>query len=174
MNYFELFEIPVSLSVDTHELQAKYAELRKKYDSEIFKNEEDNTRKEMAEKNEMVTNGYRLLQDPDDTIQYVLEMRCLYNEEESYDLPAAFLTEMAELNEALTDEDILDIEEAETKIFSLQKTLYDEVQNIFEGYSDDTTTDAQLLQVKDYYYKKKFLKRILERLDGMRNIASPN
>ena len=65
----------------------------------------------------------------------------------------------------------MNIEEAETKIFQLQKSLYHEVQHIIEGYSDDTITEGQLLQVKDYYYKKKYLEGILERLEGMRNIA---
>ena len=78
---------------------------------------------------------------------------------------------MKELNEALMDGDILIIEEVETKIFQLQKSLYHEVQHTIEGYSDDTIAEAQLLQVKDYYYKKKYLKRILERLEVMRNIA---
>ena len=78
---------------------------------------------------------------------------------------------MMELNEGLMDEDILNIEETETKIFQIQKTLYDEVQNIIEDYTDERTTEAQLLQVKDYYYKKKYLKRITERLNGLRDIA---
>ncbi len=78
---------------------------------------------------------------------------------------------MMELNEALMDDDILNIEEVETKIFQLQKALYDDIQNIIENYTEDTTTEPQLLQVKDYYYKKKYLRRILERLEGMSNIA---
>ena len=30
-----------------------------------------------------------------------------------------------------------------------------------EYYSDDTATEKELLQVKDYYFKKKYLDRIL-------------
>ena len=122
----------------------------------------------------MINKGFKTLKDPDDTIKYVLEIKGLLKEEEKYELPPDFLMEMMELNEALMDDDILNMEEVETKIFQLQKSLYTEVQNIIESYSEDTTTEAQLLQVKDYYYKKKYLKRILERLDGMRNIASQN
>ena len=42
------------------------------------------------------------------------------------------------------------------------------------AFPADNTTNEQLLQVKDYYFKKKYLNRILERLEGMRNIASQN
>jgi molecular chaperone HscB len=96
----------------------------------------------------------------------------LLEEEEKYELPPEFLIEMMELNEALMEVDDSSLEETETKISQLQKLLYDKVQKIIEYYNEDNTTNEQLLQVKDYYYKKKYLKRILERLDGMRNIAS--
>ncbi len=36
MNYFELFEIPVQLKVDTRQLGKKYFELQKKYHPDFF------------------------------------------------------------------------------------------------------------------------------------------
>ncbi len=95
-------------------------------------------------------------------------------ENEKYELPPDFLMEMMELNEMLMEPDILVVEETETKISQLENQLYQSVQNIIENFIEDRTTDEQLLVVKDYYFKKKYLKRILERLEGMRNIASPN
>jgi molecular chaperone HscB len=77
-----------------------------------------------------------------------------------------------ELNEMLMEPDVLVVEETETKISHLQTQLYNSVQNIVENFIEDRTTDEQLLVIKDYYFKRKYLKRILERLEGMRNIAS--
>ncbi|MEP6947999.1 MAG: Fe-S protein assembly co-chaperone HscB [Ginsengibacter sp.] len=171
MNYFELFEMPVSLTVAQDELSAKYLALQKKYDPDLFSNENKDQQGEMQEKSSMINKGLKILNDPEEIIKYVLSLKGLLKDEEKYELPAGFIMEMMELNEGLMEGDILNIEEAETKIFQLQKSLYQEVQNIIEGYSDDTTTGAQLLQVKDYYYKKKYLDGILERLGGMRNIA---
>ncbi len=174
MNYFELFEIPVSLIVDQNKLSSQYFALQKKYHPDFFTNATEEEQDEVLEKSSMINKGFKTLKDSDNTIKYVLEIKGLLQEEEKYELPPDFLMEMMELNEGLMDEDILNVEETETKIFQLQKMLYTEVQNIIENYSEDTTTEAQLLQVKDYYYKKKYLKRILERLEGMRNIASQN
>ena len=171
MNYFELFELPVSLVVDQKKLSSQYFALQKKYHPDFFTNSTEQEKDEVLEKSSMVNKGFKTFKDPDSTIKYVLELKGLLQEEEKYELPPDFLMEMMELNESLMDDDILNIEETETKIFQLQKTLYDEVQTIIEDYTEDRTTEAQLLQVKDYYYKKKYLKRILERLDGMRNIA---
>ncbi|HUS00606.1 MAG TPA: Fe-S protein assembly co-chaperone HscB [Chitinophagaceae bacterium] len=171
MNYFELFEMPVSLQVDKKYLQEKYFELQKKYHPDFFSNESEQEQAEMLEKSSLVNKAYKTFQNDDETIKYVLQLKELLEEEEKYELPPGFLAEMMELNEALMDVDDSSLEETETKISQLEKHLYDEVQNIVEYYIEDRTTNEQLLQVKDYYYKKKYLKRILERLEGMRNIA---
>ena len=171
MNYFELFEMPVSLIVDQNKLSSQYLVLQKKYHPDFLADAGKDVQAEALVKSSMVNNGFKILKDPDDTIKYVLELKGLLKEEEKYELPPAFLMEMMELNEGLMDGDILNIEEAETKVFQLQKSLYHEVQHIIEGSGDDTITEAQLLQVKDYYFRKNYLKRILERLNGMRNIA---
>ncbi len=171
MNYFELFEVPVTLIVDQGKLSSQYFSLQKKYHPDFFTNASEEEQAEVLEKSSTINKGFKTLKDADSTIKYVLEIKGVLETDEKYELPPDFLMEMMELNEGLMDEDILNIEETETKIFQLQKTLYDEVQNIIENYSEDTTTEAQLLLIKDYYYKKKYLRRILERLDGMRNIA---
>lgn len=174
MNYFELFEMPVSLQVDKKYLQEKYFELQKKYHPDFFSNESEEEQADVLEKSSMINQAYKTFQNGDDTIKYVLQLKGLLEEEEKYQLPPDFLMEMMELNESLMEVDDSSLEETETKISQVQKHLYDEVQNIIEYYNEDRTTDEQLLLVKDYYFKKKYLNRILERLDGMRNIASQN
>ena len=171
MNYFELYEMPVSLQVDRKYLQEKYFELQKKYHPDFFSNESEAEQADMLEKSSMINKAYKTFQNDDETIKYVLQLNGLLEEEEKYQLPPEFLMEMMELNEALMETDDSSLEETETKISQLEKYLYDKVQNIVEYYNEDRTTDEQLLQVKDYYYKKKYLKRILERLEGIRNIA---
>ena len=174
MNYFELFEMPVSLLVDKKYLKDKYFELQKKYHPDYFSNESEQEQADVLEKSSMINKAYKTFQSDDETIKYVLQWKELLEEEEKYQLPPEFLIEMMEFNEALTEVDDSSLEETETKISQLEKSLYDKVQNIIEYYSEDNTTNEQLLQVKDYYFKKKYVRRILERLEGMRNIASQN
>ena len=174
MNYFELFEIPVSLQVDKNFLKDKYFALQKKYHPDFFSNESEEEQADVLERSSMINKAYKAFQNSDETIRYVLQLKGLLEEEEKYQLPPDFLMQMMELNEMLMDVDDSSVEETETKISQLQKYLYDKVQNIIEYYNEERTTNEQLLQVKDYYYKKKYLRRILERLDGMRNIASQN
>jgi molecular chaperone HscB len=164
--------MPVSLQIDPNELSEKYFGLQRKYHPDFFLNVDEQQRAEMLEKSSMINNGLKIFKNADATIKYVLELKGLLQDNEKYELPADFLMEMMELNETMSDPDVLSIEETATKVSQLETQLYQSVQNIIENFIEDRTTDEQLLVVKDYYYKKKYLKRILERLDGIRNIAS--
>ena len=174
MNYFEIFEMPLSLHIDRNELSKKYFELQRKYHPDFFSKAGESEQAEMLEISSMINRGYKIFTNADETIKYVLQLKGLLEENEKYELPRDFLMKMMELNEMLMDPDILIVEETETKISQLENQLYHSVQNIIENFIEDRTTDEQLLVVKDYYFKKKYLKRILERLEGMRNIASQN
>lgn len=170
MNYFELFELPVSLQIDPNELSKKYFGLQKKYHPDFFSKADEQEQAAMLEKSSMVNNGFKILKDADETIKYVLQIKGLLTENEKYDLPADFLMEMMELNETMSSADILSIEETATKINQLDTELYQNVQNIIENYNEERTTNEQLLLVKDYYYKKKYLKRISGRVEELENM----
>lgn len=172
MNYFELFEMPVSLQPDRNELTEKYFGLQRKYHPDFFSTAGEPEQAEMLERSSMVNNGFKILQDPGETIKYVLQLKGLLPENEKYELPPDFLMEMMELNETMMEPDVLSVEETATKISQLETKLYQAVQHIIEGYNEEITTNEQLLLVKDYYYKKKYLERIAERLEGFRDIAA--
>lgn len=172
MNYFELFELPVTLSPDKNKVSQKYFELQKKYHPDFYTKADDDEQDDVLEKSSLINKAFYTLRNQDATIQYLLEEKGLLKNDEKYDLPPDFLMEMMELNENLFNQEDSIMQETEVRIHQFEKSLYEEVRNIIEYYNEDNTTEAQLLQVKDYYYKKKYLKRILERLDGKRNIAS--
>jgi molecular chaperone HscB len=73
-------------------------------------------------------------------------------------LPPDFLMEVMELNEELTND-------SAAAVHDFEKEIYAGVQSIIEAYNDATVTTADLLKVKEYYFKKKYLQRILDRLD---------
>jgi molecular chaperone HscB len=50
---------------------------------------------------------------------------------------------------------------------NIEKELYEPVQNIIENYKEGITTQKELLQVKDYYFKKKYLQRLYQQLNRM-------
>ncbi|MEI7736827.1 MAG: Fe-S protein assembly co-chaperone HscB [Ferruginibacter sp.] len=157
MNYFELFDLPVSFSVDKKMLSLRYFELQKKNHPDFFSQETEYEQSEALERSSEVNKAFKTFKNEDDTIKYVLQLKGLLEEEEKYQLPPDFLMEVMELNENLTDE-------SEAVIEQFSKDIYAGVKEIIENYTDSSATTADLLKVKEYYFKKKYLQRILERL----------
>ncbi|UEG49027.1 Fe-S protein assembly co-chaperone HscB [Ferruginibacter lapsinanis] len=158
MNYFELFDIPVSLQPDKKSLPKKYFDLQKKYHPDFFSQSDEDEQSEALQKSSDINKGFKILQDLDLTIKYVLQLKGLLEEEEKYQLPPDFLMEMMELNEELS-------EDSEKAIRSRENDIYNEVKDIIENYNDATITTDKLLKVKEYYFKKKYLQRILDRMN---------
>ena len=159
MTYFEFFEIPVQLKVDTRHPSNKFFELSKKYHPDYFANEDEEVQDEALEKSALLNKALKTFQNPDETIKYVLQVKGLLEEEEKYELPPDFLMEVLEINEK-----IMDAEEQEAsdqskieRSTNLQSEIYEPVKEIVENYKEGVTTEKELLQVKEYYYKKKYL-----------------
>lgn len=158
MTYFDLFEIPLSLKIDTAALHKKYVELSRRFHPDFFTQATQSEQAEALEKSAMLNKGLKTLQNPDETLKYVLQLKGIMQEEEKYELPPDFLMEVLDINEALMDDPsdpgLL------ARIDALQKEIYEPVKELISGYNDEKATAAQLQLVKDYYYKKKYLSRI--------------
>jgi len=159
MNHFELFGLPISLKIDRGKLASKYFELQKKYHPDFFTRGTEYERELALETSSQVNKALKILKNEDETIKYLLRLKGLLEEEEKYQLPPEFLMEMMELNEELS-------ENSAQQISGIEKEIYLEVKAIIENYDDATTTTAELLKLKEYYYKKKYLQRILDRIEG--------
>lgn len=159
MNYFELFEMPVTLEIDPGKLAKKYFELQKKYHPDFYTQASEYEQEEALEISSQLNKALKIFRNPDETIKYVLQLKGLLEEEEKYQLPPDFLLEMMELNEELSDD-------SAARIASIEKELYSEIASIIENYNDERINEPELQKLKAYYYKKKYLKRILDRLAG--------
>ena len=159
MNYFELFEIPVQLQVDKSVLPRKYFELSRRYHPDFFVNGTDEEQSLALERSALLNKAFQTFQHPDDTIRYVLSLKGMLEEEEKFTLPPEFLMEVMEINESM-----MEMEEEDPglsgAISRLEAEIYSPVKAIIEQYRDEMATEADLLAVKEYYFKKKYIDRI--------------
>jgi molecular chaperone HscB len=162
MTYFQLFEIPVQLKVDPATLPVKFFELSRKYHPDHAAQGSEKVQEEALEKSALLNKAFRTFQRPDETIKYVLQLKGLLEEEEKYELPPDFLMEVLEINEAIMDSD--DHSAIPAQLEKLQSDIYEPVKEIVEHYEEGATTEKELLQVKEYYYKKKYIDRIRKQL----------
>jgi molecular chaperone HscB len=161
MNYFELYDIPVSLRPDQQLVKKKFYELSRKYHPDFYSNASEDEQLDMLESSAAVNKGFKVFTNADETIKYVLQQKNLLEEEEKYQLPHDFLMEMMELNEAAMEGDKSGIQH---QVSNIQNEIYEPVKAIIEDYTEGVTSKEELLQVKEYYFKKKYLNRILEGL----------
>lgn len=162
MTHFELFQLPITLKVDTSGLSKKYFELQRKYHPDRFGQSSEAEQEEALQVSAQINKAFKTLKDQDETIKYVLQLKGLLEEEEKYQLSPDFLMEVMELNEEL-EEGMTDAIQA--KIDQLKKELYATVETIITNYQEGISTEKELLQVKEYYFKKKYIDRMVENLE---------
>ncbi len=169
MNYFELYQIPISLQPDIKEIKAKFYALSRKFHPDFYTNESDTEQQYALEQSALVNKAFKIFNHPSETIKYVLQLKNLIEDEEKYTLSSDFLMDVMELNEQLVeakmDDDTNSIEKIKLHISQLENDIYEPVKNIIENYQEGITTQEELLQVKEYYFRKKYLNRILAGLN---------
>jgi molecular chaperone HscB len=169
MNYFELYQIPISLQPDINEIKAKFYALSRKFHPDFYTNETATDQQFALEQSALINKAFKIFNHQTETIKYVLQLKNLIEDEEKYTLSSDFLMDVMELNEQLVeakiDDDINSIEKVKLQISQLEKDIYEPVKSIIENYQEGITTQEELLQVKEYYFRKKYLNRILAGLN---------
>ncbi len=118
------------------------------------------------EKSSQVNKAYKIFNNQDETIKYVLQLKGLLEDEEKFMLPNDFLMQMMELNEELLDatmeQDANKVESIKQSISNIQHSIFSLVKNIITAETIENISSLELLKVKEYYFKKKYLARILD------------
>ena len=164
MNYFDLFEIPIQFAVDPAALKKKYLLLSRKFHPDFFTNEEEEAKQAALEKSSLLNKAWQVFQDPLLTLQYALIQLGVILENDNPKLPAPFLQEMMELNEMLLTEEPAEIEGCKKQIIQIENNLFIEVKDIIEKRDVKQISTIELEKIRDYYFKRKYVDRILKRI----------
>ena len=176
MSYFDLFGIPSQFKVEPNLLKKRFYELSREYHPDFYTQADADAQAAALEKSSTLNKAFKAFQTEDGTIQYLLTEKGLLEAEEKYALDPLFLGEVMDINEALMDlemdPDAAGLAKVENDTQTLLQSIRHDVENILDGYQEGITTEEELLQVKEYYYRKKYLDRILDKIDSLRNIAA--
>jgi molecular chaperone HscB len=160
MNYYTLFELAETPRIDKQLLAAKYIALQKKYHPDFFTTDTETAQEEALETSAQINKAYNTFKNEDKTLAYFLEQIGILVSDEKYNLPPDFLMEMMELNESIEEqEDVTD------KVNQFETALQQDVEALLAADTATIFTAIELQQLKAYHYKKKYLQRILERLE---------
>ena len=168
-NYFELYEIPLSFSPDAAEVKKKFYAMSKQFHPDRFTLADEAIRAEALRNAADNNEAYKTLSDSDKTMAYILRLNKLLEEEEKYSLPPAFLMEMMELNEAVSEyeedaENTLLKNQAEQEMNAQMNAWKAEMEPLLQAFEQNNEDKEVLIKIKDFYFRKKYLLRIKERL----------
>ena len=168
VNYFELYGLPVSFHPDIETIKKKFYELSRRFHPDRYAQAGAEAIDEALKMSAMINEGYKILKNEDGTMNYVLKMHNMIEDEEKYSLPAAFLMEMMELNEAVSDYESEPSKRNKELAIGNWQEQKNEIKSVLENLTDQYDhgdhSHALLLQIKDYYFRKKYLLRIQERI----------
>ena len=170
INYFELYDLPVSFHPDQAVVKSKYYELSRLHHPDRFAQAGATGMADALNMASINNAAYKTLRDSDATMAYILKRNGLLEDEEKYALPPAFLMEMMDINEAVSESE-LDLANEDARNMAVnalneQLELWDDATRLLiERFDKGEKDKALLLQVKDQYFRKKYLLRIKERID---------
>lgn len=159
MDIFELFDLPVAFDTDKQLLQQRYIRLQKQYHPDYSGQSEEAEQAEALEMSAVINQAYKTLQNADLTLQYLLSSKELISEGEQYALPPGFLMEVMYLNELKMED--ASPEEIKEKAEHLLEIIKSEAADAIASLSGGTTDEAGWQALKAFYYKKKYIDRLL-------------
>jgi len=166
MDYFDLFDLPVQLQIDKELLRRRFFERSRAFHPDFFAQEDEAAQADALERSAELNKAYKVLTDDDERIRYVLLEKGLMETEEKYPLDPEFLMEMMELNEQLPEAGADEASKAQLlqQLHQWKNAIYAPVANLVEHYQEGVTSAEELLQVKEFYYRKKYLQRLAGQL----------
>ena len=169
MNHFELFGIPLGFEIDQSLLKRKYYELSKQFHPDKFTLHSEEEQVHALQKSTELNKAYRVLKDKQSRIKYILEYLGVEFNEGNEQVSQEFLMEMVDINETLMelkfDPDIEKQKETLHSINAIKTSLSDEIALVAQKLDFNNPSEEQLVQIKDYYLKSQYLKRLVQNLD---------
>ncbi|NJL76149.1 MAG: Fe-S protein assembly co-chaperone HscB [Saprospiraceae bacterium] len=163
MNYFEFYDIPISLKIDEAQLKRTFYKNSKAYHPDFYTLSTEDEKAAMLEQSSLNNEAYKILSDFDMRMKYVLDLFHSLADEGKNTIPQDFLVDMMDINEGLMELEFeFDAAKFNTiieELERLEKELYQDIAPIVEAFNPE-----KLEIVKKYYLKKKYLLRIRENL----------
>jgi len=154
-NYFEIFGIPVSYTVDLNQLSETNRELQKQFHPDRFAAEGDDATRLAMQKTSLINQAYDALKDKIARGQYLLKMKGIEMQGETdTSMDHAFLMEQMEFREAIAEvqskSDPLDV------LNSMAADTKNKLQQLEEQFANDYSND-NLQAARDTVRKMQFL-----------------
>jgi molecular chaperone HscB len=164
MTYFELYQEPFSLQINTSQIKQKYYALSKENHPDKFSLSDEQAQENALKMSAQINEGLRVLSNFDLRLRYVLQITQHISENEEYHLSPNFLMEMMDCNEEIEDAkasgDANAIEKMQQKLNEMFTALNNYINWDNPNNSFDLVSEIEFGLLKQYYYESKYLRRL--------------
>jgi len=173
MNYFELFNIPVSFDVDMSVLPKTYQQLQRLTHPDKFASGSEQDKLVAIQKNSQVNDAYSVLKSPLSRAEYLLSLRGIDLQHEQKTINnSAFLMQQMEWREELAEiteqaDPLSALESLEHEINQTIKADLIKLQNLLESNQVDAEKNAA-----DIIRELKFLYKMLSEIELKEDLLS--
>lgn len=170
MNYFEFYKIPVSFFPDEQDIRRNFYHLSKEYHPDYYINHPSEKQEEVMQLSTLNNKAYAVLSSFSERTAYILELHGLLEPGDRYALPQSFLLQMMEINETLMElSESPDERKLSTISMQLQEFEHEldvELKRLAIQFDKNAGSREKILaEIKDLYYRKKYLLRIRDSLN---------
>ncbi len=169
-DFFEFMGLPVAFQIDEAALRKRYYAYSRDFHPDRYAQEGDDKIMWAEAQSALNNTAFATLSDPDTRLEYLLRLLGVLTTDPGQNevLPQAFLMEMMDINEGIMDLQ-MDFEterlaQIQAQVGAFEQALQASVQPVLDHYTAATGNAADLLAVKNFYLKRKYLLRIRKNL----------
>lgn len=168
MNYFELYDLPMSLKIDAAGLKKAFYRLSRETHPDFHTLADAEAQAEALERASANNEAYKVLKNMDLRLRYLLDMKDLVGEEGQNKVPQDFLMEMMEVNELVMElelsPDAEALAQARAALEAHEAQIAAPVAHLLEAPSLEDADAGDWDLLKDFYFKRKYILRLRENL----------
>lgn len=164
---FAFYGLPRRFFLDEGELRRKFLEKSRAFHPDHMSRNLPAEQEKALELSGLNNRAYGILKDFQQRLRCILTLEGMLSDEKEMPLPQDFLMEMMEWNEEMMelqfDPDPMKFSELEQKLMHLESLILQEARPSMEAY--DLEGNADLVPVRDYLGKQRYLSRLKENLE---------
>ena len=163
MTYFEFLGLDRKLAIDPKDLEKRFYSLSRQYHPDMHSRKSQAERDQAEENTAILNDAYRALKDPIARAEYLLKLEGFdIGEQGSKDVPPELLEEVFELNMALEEMDVPQIEAARERFDGMRDELDREMQLKFEEWDRDGSRET-LAAIRKLLNHRKYISNLIDK-----------
>jgi molecular chaperone HscB len=161
MDYFEFLDLPRNLAIDGKDLEKRFYALSRQLHPDLHSRGSQAEREQAEESTAILNDAYRTLRDPIARAEYLLKLEGFdIGDQTTKDVPPELLEEVFELNMALEEADILQLESSRRNFGGMRDEIDAVLQLKFTEW-DATAKSETLGAVRGLLNRRKYITNLI-------------